>query len=344
MGISPDFPLGPLKVGFDLNYYVPMGDYDTPDSLDVFVLRHVSYDHEDQYGFRWGRLQRVTLGNGLLVDDFDSGSGGSSEFSYDKTGVLGYMTAYDVKVTAMATAQEVQALRLERPVFHLGDVPVIVGGTYITDADGIDDDSSGELIQRDEQEGYEVDVAYPIGGNLVTLYSEYAELVDQGKGASLGATGSVLDRVRYRAEYRVLGAGFVPSYYNSTYQATSFDFSQDSLTGKVSGFLVNADTSVMDGYIRLGAQYEHYDEIQLLSTALGWKKIGPTVGVLNLTKPFNSGDDRLVAVLDLYIHTNNLMNYTIRTKRVYESANDYEDSVSVGMTFQPQQLLPGLPF
>ncbi len=339
-GFTPNVPIGPLEVGLNVNLYFPLGDYDTPDSVSWLAFRHVAYDYEKKHGFKWGRLQRVTLGNGLLVDNFDSGSGGTSEFTNDKAGLLAYATIYDAKITAMQTAQNVQALRVQRPIYELGSAPIILGGTYITDTDGVDDDSSGEQVTRPEQSGYEVDISYPIGGPVLTTYIEYAELTDQGKGASTGLRGSIIEVIDYRAEYRVLGKGFVPGYFNSAYQSTGFDFTSGGLAEETAGFLVNASSSFMNGYAKAGLQYEKYDDINVLSGSLGWRKIGPVTGVINLTKPFNAEDNRAVAIADLYYVTGKIYDLILRVKRVYESTDEYTQSVSVAMKINTSSLLP----
>ena len=90
--INPDFPMGPLSVGLALNLYIPLGDYGQPSSTDWIALRYLAYDYQDKHGFKYGHLRRVTLGQGLLVDNFNSGSGGNIEYTTKKSGILGYIT------------------------------------------------------------------------------------------------------------------------------------------------------------------------------------------------------------------------------------------------------------
>jgi len=340
--LAPNFPLGPVKAGLDINYYIPMGDHDTPSELNKVVLRHLSYDYEDKHGFQWGHLRNITFGQGLLVDAFDSGGGGSSEFTEDKAGILAYATLYETKISVLNTNEKVQGARIERPVVELAGVPLVVGATYFKDDDGINDSSTGTLVSRDAVESYAADVSYPIGGNAATLFVEHAEIQDEGNGTSVGLRGNLLKWLNYRAEFRSLGEGYAPSYFNNVYQSTSFDFDTDALQEDTSGFLVAAGTQFFGGKFRAGMQYENYEDINLFSSAVGWSNIARTSGVLNITKPFsNVDDDRLVAVADVYmVNPSQPYDVLMRFKRVYESNGDYEQSYSMGVRLKPSRLLP----
>ena len=88
-----------------------------------------------------------------MVDNFDSGSGGTTEFVTEKAGVLAYVTLFDTKFLAMQTGKNVHAFRVERSVFELMNTPIIVGGTYINDTDGIDEDYTGNVLQEKINQG-----------------------------------------------------------------------------------------------------------------------------------------------------------------------------------------------
>ncbi len=341
--VNPNFSIKGLQLGLGVNLYIPMGDYGYPQSADWLTLRYVGYDYQNKHGFKYGRLNNITLGQGLLVDGFDTGSGGTSEFNNKKTGVLGYLTVLKTKVTALQTAQNVQGLRIERPLAKLAATPIIVGATYMRDEDGINDASSGTNISRSEQDGYAADISYPIGGQFFTLYTEYARLVDHGQGVSSGARGTFFDIVNYKAEYRVLGADFVPGYFNSTYQSTSFDFSSGALQERMSGVLVNASSDIMGDYAKAGLQYELYEDVNVLTAAVGWRQVGPVTGVLNFSKPFNTQNDNAVLIGDFYYRTTKFYDLIFRIKRVYTSSSEFTESVAVNFVFKLDRLMPGLP-
>ena len=342
--VNPNFSLAGLQVGLGVNLYIPMaGDDWFPETTDWLTLRYLGYDYQNKYGFKYGRLSNVTLGQGLLVDNFDTGSGGTSEFSNKKAGVLGYITILKSKITALYTTEQVYGARVERPITEVASTPVIVGATYMKDEDGINDASTGTTITRPEQEGYAADISYPIGGEFFTLFSEYAELIDQGRGVSSGARGSFFSALNYRAEYRILGKGFVPGYFNNTYQATGFNFSSGALKEELSGVLVNVSSNIMGEYAKAGLQYELYDDVNVLSAALGWRQVGPVTGVLNYSKPFNTGNDNAVLIGNFYYRTTKFYDLIFRVKRVYITSEEFTESYDVSFVFKFDRLLPSLP-
>ena len=159
----------------------------------------------------------------------------------------------------------------------------------------------------------------------------------------LGREEAFFDIVDYKAEYRVLGTDFVPGYFNNAYQSTAFNFSSGALKEKVSGVLVNATSDIMGEYAKAGLQYELYDDVNVLTAALGWKQIGPVTGVLNYSKPFNSENNNAILVGDFYYRTAKFYDLIIRVKRVYVSSNEFTESVGFSVVFKIDRLLPNLP-
>ena len=140
LSISPDLQLGPVGVGLDINAYLPFAGGDVPSELQAVNVRFISYDHNNMMGFKWGRLSKVNFGYGLLMDNYDSGSFGTTEFNSNKAGVLSYVNIEPIKVQAMMTASNVQSARVtftQADTFLLGS-PVILGATVVMDTDGID--------------------------------------------------------------------------------------------------------------------------------------------------------------------------------------------------------------
>ena len=342
--VNPDFPTGPFSVGLALNLYIPLGDYGQPESTDWIALRYLGYDYNNKYGFTYGQLSRVTLGQGLLVDNFNSGSGGNIEYTTKKAGILGYITVLDTKITAMRTAEEVQAFRVERPITTISGIPLTMGVTYAEDVDGINDSSIGSQVTRPSQVGYAADLSYPIGGPFFTLYAEGASLEDHGQGYGLGARGEFIDMIDYKAELRHLEKDFVPGYFNAAYQATSFTFSTDALQDDLTGFLINVSSGFMTNIVKAGLQYELYDDVNVLSAGVGWKRLRKVAGVINFSKPFNTADNRGVAIADLHYETGKFYDLLITIKRVYEDTNTFQESISVSAIMKPEKLFPNLPF
>ena len=342
VGLSPDLKLGPIDIGLDINYYSP-SDKASDHNLQWLNLRRVGYNYKDRHGFEWGRLRNLTLGYGLLMDDFDTSSGGNSEFVTKKAGFHGYATLYRTRVDAVWTGQNIKAGRVAYTLFDstfFFGSPLKIGATYVTDEDGIDDDIFGkDTISRPEQDGYAADVALPVAGEILAFYTEYAKLTNHGEGISVGAKGSLWKQLNYRGEIRRISSDFAPGYFNRTYQATSFDFETDASKEAVTGFLASISTNFLDDYLKAGAMYEQYGDVKLGTAAIGWKRIGNTVGVINYTVPFE-GSEHAIGQADILYLTGRPWDYLVTIKRVYQTKDTYTESFSVGVRFNLDNLFP----
>ena len=339
MSLSPNYNFKGLSLGFDLNIYIPMdGNSDIPDGLEWIVFRKVGYNHKGKYGFEWGHLKNLRFGYGLIMDDYDTGSGGGTSFSQNKTGFYGFGTYQNVKLKTLYTYLNTQALRLETTLssLKLFNTPIIVGGTYVTDTDGVNDSITG--AQRDSQTAYGVDIGVPIS-DLFTLYSEVAQIQNHGKGLSTGFLGD-FNNISYRAEYRYLTSDFVPGYFNNSYEATSFDFSSDSLQEDLSGILVAARTEQLNGDVLAGVQYEYYKDINRITAGIGWKNLTPVTGVINYSKEFSASDNTLgTAVMDFYYETGKWYDIVGQYKWVFLPNNESETYYSIGIQVVPGEII-----
>ena len=349
VGLSPDLQLGAVGVGLDLNAYIPTDGGAVPSSLQSVVVRSVSYDHNHQAGIKWGRLTRVNFGYGLLMNNYDSGSFGSVEFNNEKAGTLLYGTYGDLRVDALWTASNVKGGRISYTLpesIFLGS-PIVFGANYVTDADGINRvTEAGTIVSRNIQSTIGFDIAAPIGGEFFTLYAEYAQFREQGQGsgASAGFKGSFSNQLDYRLEYRSLGAKFVPGYFNSVYEATSFNFNNDAPKGTLSGVLGGVGFGLMDNYLKADLVYEAYQGFNpLLTAAVGWKKMSNTVGVINYSKPFSSGGNA-VAEANILYYTGGLFDYVATIKRVYTTNDLFTESYAIGARVNLSSLFPNIPF
>lgn len=332
VSLSPEFKIKNFDIGFDINLYSPSdkaSDYD----LQWFTLRHIAYDYNNLHGFKWGRLRNMTLGYGLLMDNYDSGAAGSSEFTTEKAGVHAYTTLSKVRAEAIWAGSNTQGARLTYKLVETSPIfgsPIVVGTTVVNDPDGVDTEVQGKDVYRASQLGYSADIALPVAGDFLTLYSEYAELEDYGKGASTGLKGNFLDVFEYRAEYRVIGSGFVPGYFGRLYEATSFDLEQTLIEEQIDGFLVSAGATFMEGFFKAGAMYEKYDQYDIATMSLGWQKIGNVAGVINYTHPLQGGGNA-TAQADLLYDTGQPWKYLIKIKRNYYEPGKFTESYSVGV-------------
>ena len=342
-GLSPNLVFGLLDFGVDLNLYIPLGDYHATDkNLDILSIRYLGVNYKDKHGIKWGHLRNVTLGSGLLMDQYDTGSFGGSEFSMKKGGVLGFASAFGARADVLVSARE--WLRAGRLSYTFKNTPLVlpvrVGGTVVQD---IEDIGNSNFNQRPKQTGYSFDVSLPFAGDLLTAYIEYAELIDQGKGASVGVRGLFSEVVGYRAEYRTLGKGFVPGYFGSDYELTPFDFATDAPSKSLSGFLASADLSLMGGYMKLGAMAEFYGDKKLGSAAFGWQQFRNTVGVINYRIPFQGKKFQEIRSDVLYL-TGGLFDYVVHFKRLYKASGTYEDFYAFSVRVNLDSLIPGVSF
>ncbi|MCP4049174.1 MAG: hypothetical protein GY730_00490 [bacterium] len=347
LSMSPDFSLGPVAMGIDINFFMNLsGETELPSELQPLTLRHVSYDYENKHGFKWGRLRNVTLGYGLLMDSYDSGSRGSFEFNAGKAGFSGYTTIDSVRIDTMYTATSVKAVRgaythYESP--FLGS-PIVIGATYVSDSDGIDETVLGRTISRDKQNGYGIDIGLPIAGEFLTFYTEYVQLIDKGRGGSAGARGAFFKQFNYRLEYRKLGSRFVPGYFDNTYEDTTFDFDNQSTDKAVDGWFASCGSSFMDDRFMAGINYEKYDgRNTLVTAAFGWTRFQNTVGVINYVMPF-TGKNNAVLNADVLYYTEGLFNYVIHYKRNYKGNDLFTESYGFSVRMDLNKMFPGLPF
>jgi hypothetical protein len=249
----------------------------------------------------------------------------------------------------MYTATNIKALRCAY-AFENSPVmgsPIIIGATYIYDMDGVDETILGKSIYRPALKGYDIDASLPIAGDFLTLYTEYTQLRDMddtivGKGASAGFKGSFFNQTKYRLEYHRLGAGFIPGYFNGTYEGTNFDFSQ-APDKTINGYLASLSTEFMDGAFRGGMVFEGYEDRKpLMTAAFGWQEFNNTVGVINYRVPFDGNRSRVVEA-DILYKTGSWYNLVFHMKRTYLTSNTYMESWSIGTRVNLGQLFPNIP-
>ncbi len=343
--IGKDFPMGPLSVGADLNlYYATAGDGTYPSDLQLITLRSIEYNHNNTAGIKYGRLSDVTYGYGLLMDSYDSGMGGdTTEFTLKKGGFKGYATLMGARADALGTFGSLYAGRLSGDLLdiNLGGTPLKWGVTAVSDRDGVNETVNGTQITREESTGYSADLALPFAGDFLTYYVEYAHLNNHGNGLSTGFKGDFFDIVKYRMEYQTLESGFVPGYFNTAYEASSFDFATNAPTTAINGFIGNISLALPSTPFKGGIQIESYSDRSLLSAAVGWSNVGNTTGVINYIQPFQSASTPILDSTVLY-QTGDMFDYIVNIKRVYYTSNMFTESYSVGFRFNPNKILPGI--
>lgn len=335
--ISPDLKLGDFELGFDINIYLPLEDDSPyPSDLAFITFRHISYNYQNKHAITYGRLRNVTLGQGLLMQGYDSGAWGSTQFSNEKAGVKGFTTYKQLRADALWTAQNVQGARLSYRFENVPSIPspIIVGATIVSDPDGEDRTYSNQRIRRAKQEGTAIDISIPLGGDYFVPYAEYAELttLQKAKGGAIGIKGDFFTRLQYKFEYRKLGERFVPGYFNYTYHSSSFDFNTDAPDKEIHGYLASISSSFLENRVKAGAMYEKYDADDLFTASLGFDEIARTTAVANYQVPFQGNKNRILEA-DAIIRSGRAFDYIVNYKRIYYTSDDYEEFYTTGLRF-----------
>lgn len=168
---------------------------------------------KDPFLVRWGALSGVTLGYGLIMNNYSTtATNVSSVFTNkDKATLLQY-TGQMWGGTFLGTQTHVYAGRVYYHVPSLLKRGVTFGLTYAQDGDEVDDVKSWGL-----------DAAMPLVPKM-TLYGQYAQMSDSfdenPKAISLGADW-IAGKFSWRNEYRRFGDNFKPGLFDSHYEINS---------------------------------------------------------------------------------------------------------------------------
>lgn len=342
LGLSPDIEWGPFKVGVDINTYInSSGTTSTLPDTNTISIRKVGYTHDDVASIDYGVQRNVRYGYGLLMNHYRSdAAGGTNEFSAQKAGVKGWLKLDRFRLDALSTGGNVMAGRLEVGCEECPLIPLKVGATYVIDQDGVSSAVNNNLITRPSQSGYAIDIGYPVFGEYLTLFTEYAKLTDQGAGMAAGALVDLFS-IRMTAQVRSWTDQFVPGYFDANYESTTFDFKQTTVKGDMGGLLALSVGDEGDPY-RAALQWENFRNQQLISGALGWSDFMSTTGVLNYTYPLVTGGLPVVNGSILYQPDKSALSYLTTIKRTYFNNGQYNDTVSVGVRLDVPKLFSSL--
>lgn len=249
LGFQPDVALGKFGIGIDLSIrfklypsenqaievypgdWIPDYEGNGKSILDVYLpkLLYVRYGlkGEDPLFVKLGSIDDLTLGNGFIMSSYsnmlfmpeqrlfglDVGVDGSL-FNFPLLGfelVTGNLARFDV----------VGGRVFVRPLVGT-EIPIVknlqIGATIVTDTNpDLYDESLGSF---DPIAVYGVDAMLPIlSGKALSLaaFSETAREPNGSMGAMLGFGGRLIGLFTYGAQLRLLGAGFIPSYFDSNY-------------------------------------------------------------------------------------------------------------------------------
>jgi hypothetical protein len=247
----PDFRLGPLGLGLDVN--IPLGE-EKPSGYENVVLRFVEYD-DGKRGLRYGVIDKLTWGHGLLMKNYSTRIAGPVLLNNEQLGFKGYVDKDKFAVRVLGTKSSVYGIRLEEKIHPL----LSLGQTYITDTDGVKLAGTTEV---QKVSGIGLDATVPLPLNLEG-FAEWAQLVDHGSGVSLGLSWGMdvmVASASFLAEYRMLDNGFVPGYFNSDYETDPINLASAEATGNVkNGYLAQLGVNAL-GLAKLVVAYENYND------------------------------------------------------------------------------------
>ncbi|MFH2113827.1 MAG: hypothetical protein ABIJ86_04890 [Spirochaetota bacterium] len=289
LGFKPDLSIGPFGIGFDFTMrFKLMPDPDTafeaypgdwvPDYedsgkriLDLYLpkIMYVRYGQRgDPLFVKLGSIDDLTLGNGFLVGNYSNtrflpelrifglnvGVDGQL-FNFPFVGVealTGNLARFDVFGTRLFV----------RPLITTS-IPILkdmqVGATIAVDLDPETFVASTDQTGLDSIAISGADIFVPIIKSELFPLAAFMELGFQPQGRSgfmLGAGGRALGFITYGAQLRLLGAGFIPVYFDANYDlyraAKAAFMEQDPADlglENFAGWLAKAGTSFFDDKI-----------------------------------------------------------------------------------------------
>ncbi len=240
LGLKPDFSIGKFGIGIDAtihwrfddtgNLTIRKADWVPEGDVDFFELylpkfRYVRYSHKGEDLFvKLGSIDDATLGNGFIMGNYDNTLSRPKivkfGMSFDLDGRL-----FDFPYVGIESFVgrfhpfEIFGGRIfARPLYGL-DLPIIkelqVGITAAGDVDPDEDAATAETLLI-----YGIDVMQPIlSGDVFSLaaFGDFVLEPDSTMGGMIGFGGRIIGLITYGAQARFLAPGFIPVYFDATY-------------------------------------------------------------------------------------------------------------------------------
>jgi len=266
----PDFKFGVIGLGFDVN--IGLGE-NRPLDYENVVLRYVEYD-DGKKGLRYGIIDNLTWGHGLLLDGYSTRLTSSALLNNTMMAWKGYLDLDPYVVRALSTKTGVNAIRAEEKINPL----LTLGQTYIADSDGI---VVAGTNTTQTVSGLGIDATVPLPLNLEG-YAEYAQLLNHGGGFGTGLSWGydfMVASANLTAGYRFLDSRFVPGYFNADYESNPINLTSAEATGNIkNGYVAQMDVKAL-GLASLGIKYENYNESEATLNADLYAKLPQDVEV-----------------------------------------------------------------
>jgi hypothetical protein len=282
LSLNPDLALGKFGIGLDvqLNYRFTGGSgnefeirtedwvpADFQDFLNIYLPK-IAYIRWDQKGaplyIKLGTIEDGTLGNGFIMGGYANNLFMPDDrhfgLAFDIDGALFKFPYVGIEtfVGDLAELDVFGARLFVRPLAWLG-VPVIknlqIGASFAMDVKPYLYDHPLDTTERSVA-AYGVDARLPILSSEIVSLSAFADMATiefDSWGGMVGVGGRLIKFLTYTVQLRAIGAGFIPMYFDATYdvfRGAKYDIVQAGGTGDPSlAWYASLGTSFLDGKI-----------------------------------------------------------------------------------------------
>ncbi len=265
-----------LEFSFDEDGKFKERDWDTWRAV-VEKIAFIGYGkpRDELVFFRFGLLDDVSLGYGILVNHF------RNDIYYPEIKKMGFFGGYDIGYNGLTFFME-DTLDIDlfggrvffRPLYGLKkELPDFiknfqVGFSFVMDRDPYDQDTSDgdKVLAKDSSESettkaFAIDIGFPLlKNNVIKLdnYVQYGDLVDMGAGVGYGFKGYLIEIIEYKAEVNYSWDGFIPQYFSSFYAIRDIRKNQKAVAMSADngfGYLIGIYSTFFKEQFKIGAEF-----------------------------------------------------------------------------------------
>jgi hypothetical protein len=254
--LAPDISFGKFGIGFELLFHyqyqnneltireadwIPQGD--NPEFLDYLELylskfRYVRYGLKGEPLFvKFGSIDDGTLGNGFIMGNY------SNTLFLPERRLFGLaldvdgdlfnfpLIGMETFISNVIDWNVIGARLYFRPLVFL-DIPILsamqLGGSVIADINpdayyeaDITEPAEIESFKDAQVVFYDADVRVPILNSDILSLAAFGDMGTykfKSVGGMLGFGGKLISLITYGAQARFIGEGFIPNYFNNTYE------------------------------------------------------------------------------------------------------------------------------
>jgi hypothetical protein len=251
LALGPDFAFGKFGIGFELVFHYQFQNNEltirpedwVPEDvtflnvLQLYVskFRYIRYGHKgDDIYAKFGSIEDGTLGNGFIMGYYSNSlflpETRIFGLSFDMDGALfGFpLIGFETFIGNIINWDVLGARLFFRPLVYTG-IPVFdamqVG---LSVAGDINPDAYSEIDLGDDAHVlfYDLDIFLPLLSNNIiglALFGDAATYKFESIGGMVGFGGSLVNVIIYGAQLRFIGEGFMPNYFDGTYDLTRVD-------------------------------------------------------------------------------------------------------------------------